>query len=610
MSNFLLVLLLLASTAHAAVIAVYGATPAGIAAAITAARAGHSTMLLEASPRVGGLLTGGLSYTDFRTQEALTGFFREYMDAVLDHYTKTYGKDSVQVKDCFFGALAEPKVSLMILQRMLSAEKNLQVRTGWRLDRVESVNEPGGLRRIVTLRGGNAERVEVRAVVDASYEGDLAAAAGAPYRVGRESSKQYGERFAGKLFVKNGVILPGSTGEGDKLVQCYNFRILMTMDPALRVPVTKPVDYRREEYAAAIPHFHGGMLKKAFTENHDGVLRIQNLPNGKADINDIKGTPLRLSLPGETNGWPEGSLAERQVIYDRHKSYALGLLWFLQNDEALPEAIRSEARQWGFAKDEYVENGHFPTSLYVREARRVEGEYTFTEHDTQPQVGVRAPLHPDAIAVGDYALNSHGHGKAGAMHPGITDGDFNHFTAPFQVPYGVIVPKRISNLLVPVALSASHIGFSALRLEPTWSALGHAAGHAAHLAVTQNVSVAKVPVAEIQKLLWRERAAVVYTSDIAPGSPRFLAIQQLGLRGFLHDIAAVHPEAFGVLEKRYGLQYAWPFAHHSFRPDLALDAELRSRWMKRLTAEERKRIPERPLTRGEFVDLVAGIKAR
>lgn len=478
-----LLLLTLAATAAlpAQEIAVYGATPAGIAAAITAARAGHATVLLEPSPRVGGLLAGGLSYTDFRTQESLTGFFREYIDAVVEHYTKTYGADSPQVKDCFRGAHAEPKVSRAILERMLAAEKRLTVRRQWRL---ASAELEGG--RIVALRGANGDRIPVRAAIDASYEGDLAAAAGAKYRIGRESAKEYGERFAGKLFIKNGVILPGSTGEGDGLVQCYNFRLIMTRDPALRVPVTKPANYRREEYAHAIPHFHGdGPLKKAFTVNHDGVLRIQMLPNGKADINDIKGTPLRLSLPGETNGWPEGSPAERERIYQRHKSYALGLLWFLQNDEALPAHIREDARAWGFARDEFVDNGHFPTELYIREARRIEGEYTFTEHDTQPSGGVRAPLHADAIAIGDYALNSHGHGKAGPLHPDVADGDFHHFTAPFQIPFGTIAPKNLSNLLVPVALSASHIGFSALRLEPAWTALGHAAGLAAHLAVAR-----------------------------------------------------------------------------------------------------------------------------
>jgi hypothetical protein len=585
-------------------VAVYGATPAGVAAAITAARAGHATVLLEPSPRVGGMLTGGLSYTDFRTQEALTGFFREYMDAVLDHYVKTYGKNSQQVTDCFFGALAEPKVSSMILQRMLAAEKRLTVQTNWRLESVETTSEAGGQRRIVALRGAGGKRIMIRAAVDATYEGDLAAAAGVPYRVGRESSKDYGERFAGKLFVKAGVILPGSTGEADRAVQCYNFRILMTTDPALRVPVPKPADYRRDEYAGVVQHFLSGQLKSAFTEGHDGVLRIQALVNGKADINDIKGSPLRLALPGETHGWPEGSVAERERIYQRHKSYALGLLWFLQNDEALPDSIRAGARQWGFAKDEFVENGHFATDLYVREARRIEGEFTFTERDTQPHVGVRAPLHVDSIAIGDYALNSHGHGKAGSLHPNVADGDFNHFTAPFQIPYGTIVPKQVSNLLVPVALSASHIGFSALRLEPTWTALGHAAGLATHLAIAKNLPMAKVAVDDVQQLLLRDRAAILYTSDVSPGSARFAAVQKLGLRGFLHDIAELHAEPFGVLQKRFGLQHTWPFPHHALRADAPLDAELRQRWLSRLTTEERAKIPARPLTRGEFIDLL------
>ena len=230
------------------------------------------------------------------------------------------------------------------------------------------------------------------------------------------------------------------------------------------------------------------------------------------------------------------------------------------------------------------------------------GQFIFTERDTQPHTGVRAPLHADSIAVGDYALNSHGHGKAGALHPDVADGDFNHFTAPFQIPYGVIVPQKVDNLLVPVALSASHIGFSALRLEPTWTALGHAAGHAAHLALAKGIALAQVPVPELQSRLWNDGAAVIYTSDIAPGTPRFLTVQRLGLRGFLHDIAELYPEAFGVLQKRHGLQYAWPFPHHAFHPDRPLDDALRARWLTRLTADERQRIPAGPLTRGQFLD--------
>lgn len=569
-------LLSLALAATAADVVVYGSTPAGIAAAVTAARAGHTVTLLEPSNRIGGLLTGGLSYTDFRTQEAVTGFFREYMEEVLAHYTKTYGADSQQVKDCFFGAHAEPKVSTKILQDMIAREERLTLKTRWRL---ASAEKTGGLIRAVV--GGANERIEARAFIDATYEGDLAAAARVPYRVGRESSKEYGERFAGRLYFRKGAILPGSTGEGDGLVQCYNFRILMTTDPALRVPVTKPAGYRREEYASAIPHFQGGELKHAFTEDHDGVLRIQWLPNRKADINDIKNSPLRLALLGETNAWPDGSRADRERIYQRHKSYALGLLWFLQNDETLPLAVREEARQWGYAKDEFEDNGHFPTDLYVREARRIIGEFVFTERDTQPSIGVRAPLHSDSIAIGDYALNSHGHGKAGALHPDVFDGDFAQPTVPFQIPYGVIVPKQVSNLLVPVAVSASHVGFSALRLEPTWTAMGHAAGLAAHLALKHNTTMNKVNVPELQRLLVSQGAALIYTSDIGPKHPLFAAVQFAGLRGYLHDIAAAHPTALGALKPRHGLQYSWPFPHHALNPDQAIDEKLREQWAKR-----------------------------
>lgn len=588
-----------ALSSNAQEVVVYGATPSGIASAVTAARAGHSTLLLEPTEHIGGLLTGGLSFTDFRTQESITGFFREYMNRVLAHYRKTYGENSQQAKDCFQGAHAEPKVSQAIIDEMLRSEKLLTVRRGWRLAGAETNS------RIEAIRSAAGERIAAKFFIDATYEGDLAGAARVPYRLGRESAKEYGERFAGRLYFKDGVVLPGSTGEGDSQVQSYNFRILMTTDPGNRIPVSKPANYDRREYAHSIPYFHNGRLKHAFSVNNfDGVLRIQWLPNRKADINDIKGSPLRLVLPGETNKWPEGDAAERARIFERHKNYALGLLWFLNHDEELPAAIRAEAREWGFAKDEFAGNGHFPPALYIREARRVEGVYTFLERDTQPRTGVRSPLHTDSIAIGDYSLNSHGHGKPPALHPTVSDGDFAQPTVPFQIPYGTIVPVQVSNLLVPVALSASHVGYSALRLEPVWTALGHAAGHAAHLALQADTGAAKVSVPELQKRLLADRAALIYTSDVAPDSPAFDAVQRMGLQGFLHDIAEVHPAELGVL-KQWHAQYAFPFPHHALEPDAPLDATLLARWRQRLTPAQQYLAPEGQTTRGKFLAAIA-----
>ncbi len=252
---------------------VYGATPAGIASAVAAARAGHSVRLIEPGEHVGGLLTGGLSYTDFRTQESVTGFFREYMNRVLAYYEKQYGKDSPQVRDCFLGAHAEPHVSALILREMMAEEKSLTVSTGWWLLRMENRGRAITAADFETTAG--VERVEGRFWVDATYEGDLAAAAKVPFRLGRESTREYGERYAEVIYFDGGRILPGSTGEGDDSVHCANVRVIMTNDPEQRLLVSRPADYRREEYVRLVPLFQSGQVKEVYSEDHSGILRLQ-----------------------------------------------------------------------------------------------------------------------------------------------------------------------------------------------------------------------------------------------------------------------------------------------------------------------------------------------
>lgn len=578
-------------------IVVYGATPAGIASAVVAARQGHRVALLEPTDHFGGLLTGGLSYTDFRTQESVTGFFREYMDRVLEHYTRTYGKDSAQVRDCFLGAHAEPSVSSRILGDMVAEQKTLTLQKRWRL---QSADRGQRLQSAKFSTPDGPARVDAKFWIDATYEGDLAAASGVPYRTDRESTREYGEHFAGILFFDQGKILPGSTGAADAHIQCSNFRVIMTNRPGNMAPVPRPARYNRDEFAHLVPHFTSGRITEIYTESHAGIFRLQRIPNDKSDMNDIKQAPIRVALPGENQDWPEGDVATRQRIHQRHLDYAIGLLYFLQNDDALPPAIRGKAREWGLAKDEFSATGHMPPALYVREARRIRGDYVFTEHDTQPAPGsVRTALQNQSVAIGDYALNSHGHQKGGPLYPTLVEGDFAFSTTPFQIPYAVMVPRKVDNLLVPVAVSASHVGFSALRLEPTWTALGHAAGLASHLALSAGGSSRRVDVAQLQQLLHRDGQATIYTSDVAPGSRFFSAVQWAGLRGLLHDIVDYDTAVLEPLRKRHGLQYSFAFPLHSVNPEAPLDGRLRERWRKRAGACGSSAAAA---TRGEFLE--------
>lgn len=579
-------------------IAVYGSTVAGIASATSAARQGRRVALIEPSGHFGGLVTGGLSNTDFRTLEAVTGFFREYMDRVLDDYTRRYGKDSPQVADCFFGAAAEPHVSERVLRAMVSEQRTLQLLMKHRLT---SVSREGDSIRNARFRTPDGEiEVAAKVWIDATYEGDLAAAAKVPYRIGRESTREYGERFAGVLFFDQGKILPGSTGEGDTNEQCMNFRITMTNRPENRLPVPKPAGYDRAEFVKILPYFASGRITEIYTGDHSGILRLQRIANAKSDMNDIKQAPVRLSLAGENNGWANGDEATRKRIFDRHVAHNFGLLYFLQNDPGVPASIRAKANEWGLAKDEFVHNNHMPPVLYVREGRRTIGDYVFTEHDTMPAPrSVRARVHTDAIAMGDYSLNSHGHQGAGPLYPTLFEGDYGFATTPFMIPYGVIVPRNVSNLLVPVAMSASHVGYSALRLEPTWTALGHAAGLAAHLAAEQGGATRAVPLPRLQKMLHQQKQATIYTSDVPRESPYFEAVQWAGLRGLLSDVVDYPSAVLTPLKKRWGTQYSFAHPLHAVEPDRPLDEKLAAKWRARTPCAA----GIQAATRGEFLKL-------
>ncbi len=261
------------------------------------------------------------------------------------------------------------------------------------------------------------------------------------------------------------------------------------------------------------------------------------------------------------------------------------MLHFVQNDPAVPDKFRTEARQWGLAKDEFGDTDHFPPRLYIREARRIRGQYVFTQNDINT-IGNTLIVQPkdDAIAIGDYAFNCHGVAAA-TLHPSVADGDFNFIPAPFQIPLGVIIPQGFGNLLVPVAVSASHVGFSGLRLEPTWTALGQAAGIAAHVALQTNASVPKVPVHSVQKLLHEHEAKTTYISDVEVASPYFEAAQWLGLRGFMHDVYVMDSlEMRGAMTYKSlrGTQYAKAYPFHALQPDRPASPDLLKVWATRI----------------------------
>lgn len=591
-------LALLAFTALSAALAapaelvVYGSTPAGVAAAVNAARQGLRVTLVEPSGHFGGMIAGGMSNTDFKTFEAVGGTYREFMDRIVAYYAKKYGPDSRQVNEAFHGVWYEPKAASTVLREMIDDAGVVLV-----MNRPATgvlVHE-GRITAIETQTG----QIAARYFIDATYEGDLLAMSGCNHRIGRESRSEYGELFAGVKYFRKQQFLPGSTGEGDHRIQSYNFRICMTDVAANRLPIEKPAGYRREEFLALLDYLRSGAIASV----QEGIVKFTRIPNGKADVNDLMYAPVSLSLPGENYEWPAGGEAVRARIYERHKTWSLSLFWFLQNDEEVPSRIRQEARAWGLPKDEFEQTGHFPPVLYVREGRRLRSRFVLTERDTQVAPGsVRSPLQPDSIAICDYSLDSHGNGPALPYHPGVVEGAFNYFVVPYQIPYRVMVPAEISNLLVPVAVSASHVAFASLRMEPTWTALGQAAGIAAALAVRGELRNDQVPVTQVQRILRHYKALTIYTPDVPPDSKWFEAVQFFGNLGFFHDLPEYRDLPYQGRGRSLGKgQWLKKYPLHDVSPDKPMTEELAVQWLAR-AGLRKGAVDHRGLTRGEFLN--------
>lgn len=622
--RILLVLLVLfvRTLAEDAAVLVYGATPAGIAAAVAAAREGEKVLLIEPTDRIGGMVTCGLSHTDFRTFEGLTGAFLDFSKRVEQHYREKYGADSPQVRDCWRGVFAEPKVNLAVFEQLLAEQPNI---TLWKNRRVFNVRSSGdetsraiGMVALIENDLRTTLTVSADYYIDASYEGDLIAAAKVPYRVGREGRAEFGESLAPE--------------QPDAQLQAYNFRLIATKDPANRVMPKKPPGYDRAEFAGVLPLFASGKLKSVFGYPSGILYKAQtpSLPNGKYDLNDVSGGVVRLSLPGENLEWPDGGggaavrsapepnvkpevpfsptgLAQaRGRVFDAHLRWNVGLLYFLQNDDEVPAKVRDEAREWGWCRDEFDDNAHLPPQIYVREARRMEGAYVFTEKDTDHAPNdARAVLRTDAIAIGDYGPNCHGTGHEGSRFGGKHTGEFYKRVPPYQVPYGALIAKDVENLLAPGPVSASHVGFCALRLEPIWMSLGEAAGHAAHLARVGRKSVQRVTVQELQARLHADGAATIYVSDVAPGHADFAAVQWWGTVGGLHGLAPM-PEKPGERGKNLHGQYYEAFPGHAAELDKPLDPILAATWEKlavslRIDAAKLPKAGGGTTTRGAFI---------
>lgn len=500
---------LLATVLQAQDVVVIGGTPGGIATAVTAARLGHRVTLVEYHRRIGGMSASGLGASDIENRAMIQGFFREFVDRVKAHYVGVYGEKSEAVKLCKDGYWYEPSVAEKVFESFVAEQPKITVLKHHQLLSAEVKNERVVAVTILNRSMKAEQKLHAKVFVDATYEGDLIAAAGAEFRLGREGRDDFGEPHAGHIYNIPGGERIGGTGAGDKRMQAFTFRIPLSSNPANQVPLTSPpAGYDRMHYLGYFDDLKGGRFGKNLTTI---AFTVRKLPHDKVELN-MKPLPLGFVFAEENAGYIEAGWAERERITAKIRDLSLGLLWFLQHDSEVPENAHETALKYQPCRDEFPEYDHFPFQLYVREGRRLVGEFTLSERNITEQPGLTSERnHPDAIAVGEFPIDSFPMQK---RQPGDTVvlegylGMLKKITRPYQIPYRIMIPKKIDGLIVPVPASTTHVAFSSIRLEPTWMALGQAAGVAAHLAIQQSVELRKVPVTEMQTLLMEHGAVL------------------------------------------------------------------------------------------------------
>jgi Thioredoxin reductase len=559
---------------------VVGATPGGISAAISAARLGKSVFLLDRNAHIGGLPANGLGATDIATPGVTGGIFAEFTERNYRYYVERYGAGSPQVEICNKGYHFEPSVAEHTFTAMLKEYPAITVCTQRQFDVApENIRVHKGIVKEITVTNrtnGVIEKYAGKNFIDATYEGDLAAAAGASFRTHRESQAAFNEPLAGKVYIYWEAAEPGegSTFEGDSAIQAYNYRLCLTDDTNNMVPVTCPPGYRREEFVSLIDDVKSGFLK-GFMHKASGIVNPIALPNRKTDSNNHHGGLLSTDLPEENWPWPTADWAWRDSFATRLKNYTLGLLWFCQHDTELPQWFRDECLKYGFAKDEYTDNENFPRQVYVREGRRIEGKYLFTGRDALPvKPGERPPVHTSSITASHYAIDSHGTRKREKNRVHL-DGFLSVNTEPYTVPIGVIIPRELGNVLTPVAVSSTHLGFGTLRMEPCWMAMGQAAGVTAALAIDNNKAVGNTDIDAIQRELLKQKAILYYYKDCDYTNPNFAALQYFGLKGLIPGWYA-HPYTLvtGKELKRWNEQLGLTHAPSIYKPGITRRGEL------------------------------------
>lgn len=517
------------SKQNSADVIIYGGTAAAVTTAVQVAKMGKSVIIVSPDKHLGGLSSSGLGFTDTGNKSVIGGLAREFYHRIYNYYQQpetwvhqkreAYGNVG-QGTPAIDGTnktmwIFEPHIAEKVFEDFILEHNIKVVRNEW-LDREKGVKmEKGAITSITTLSG---QTYTGSIFVDATYEGDLMAATGVGYHVGRESSATYNEQWNGVQVgvlhhghhfadrkispyidpkdPKSGVLPrisiedPGTKGEGDKKVQAYCFRMCLTKNESNRIPFEKPEDYDPAQYELLVRIFDSGW--------RETFQKYDPIPNLKTDVNNHG--PFSTDNIGMNYDYPEASYERRQEIIKEHKNYQKGLLYFMTTDPRIPKEVQAEISQWGLAKDEFIDNGHWPHQIYVREARRMIGAFVMTENEIQGKNPIEK-----SIGMGSYTMDSHNIQRYITPEGFVqNEGDIGvHPKEPYKIALGTIMPKKeeCNNLLVPVAVSSSHIAFGSIRMEPVFMILGQSAGILAGLALEDNTGVHEISYEKIKTQL-------------------------------------------------------------------------------------------------------------
>ena len=520
---------------------VYGGTSAAVTSAVQVARMGRSVIVVSPDKHLGGLSSSGLGFTDTGNKEVIGGLAREFYQLIYKHYQKPeswnwqkqseYGNRG-QGNPAIDGEkrtmwIFEPHVAEAAFEKMIGDNKITVYRDEW-LDRENGVTKKDGKITSITTLSGKTFKGKI--FIDATYEGDLMASTGVSYHVGREANSVYNETWNG---VQKGVFhhghwfkdnidpykipgdpssgllprisseMPGENGTGDSKIQAYCFRLCLTQDPGNKVPITKPEGYDSTQYEL--------LVRLSATRWDEFFAKYDAIPNHKTDVNNHG--PFSYDNIGMNWDYPEASYEKRKEIINEHVTYQKGLLYFMATDLRLPAWVRERMNSWGYSKDEFTDNGYWPYNIYVREARRMLGEYVMTEND----VLVKRPV-PNPIGMGSYTMDSHNVQRYVTPEGFVqNEGDLGvSAPKPYQIDLGSILPKKdeCTNLLVPVCVSCSHIAFGSIRMEPVFMILGQSAGTVASMALNKKKDIHDLTYPEIREKLLADGQILEYLSQV------------------------------------------------------------------------------------------------